>query len=184
MKTNHKSNNCNNSRFNKNLSKQDASSSGHGDVLEGPDLNGSRSPYDKKLYRQIILSKNGLRVVLISDTVAMGMKPKQPFNSFDDDDEEDSEEEMEDSSEEDDEEEEIRKAAAAMVVGVGSYFDPPYAQGLAHFLEHMLFMGTTKYPQENAYDAFMSKYGGSDNAYTDMVTFCVFINISLYHVQL
>ena len=32
----------------------------------------------------------------------------------------------------------------------------------------MLFMGTSKFPLENAYDSFMSKNGGSDNAYTDM----------------
>ena len=36
------------------------------------------------------------------------------------------------------------KAAAAIEVGVGSSFDPSKRQGLAHFLEHMLFMGSTK----------------------------------------
>ena len=30
----------------------------------------------------------------------------------------------------------------------------------------MLFMGTSKYPTENAYDSFLSSNGGSDNAYT------------------
>ena len=30
--------------------------------------------------------------------------------------------------------------------------DPWKLQGLAHFLEHMLFMGTTKYPEENAFE--------------------------------
>ena len=57
-----------------------------------------------------------------------------------DDDEEDDEGEDDQGGE--------RKAAAAMCVGVGSYFDPPYLQGLSHFLEHMLFMGTEKYPEE------------------------------------
>ena len=41
------------------------------DVIVGPDLNPSRTPLDKKLYRQIIIKKNGLRVILVSDTVAM-----------------------------------------------------------------------------------------------------------------
>lgn len=36
-------------------------------------------------------------------------------------------------------------------MGVGSYKDPIEAQGLAHYLEHMLFMGTNKYPDENEY---------------------------------
>uniref|UniRef100_A0A672ZNV0 Nardilysin a (N-arginine dibasic convertase) n=1 Tax=Sphaeramia orbicularis TaxID=375764 RepID=A0A672ZNV0_9TELE len=39
--------------------------------------------------------------------------------------------------------------------------------GLAHFLEHMVFMGSEKYPSENGFDAFLKKHGGSDNASTD-----------------
>ena len=38
------------------------------------------------------------------------------------------------------------KSSAALSVGVGSFKDPITSQGLAHYLEHMLFMGTTKYP--------------------------------------
>lgn len=44
-----------------------------------------------------------------------------------------------------------QKSAAALSVGVGSFSDPIEAQGLAHYLEHMLFMGTSKYPAENEY---------------------------------
>ena len=39
-----------------------------------------------------------------------------------------------------------QKSAAALSVAVGSFSDPLEAQGLAHYLEHMLFMGTSKYP--------------------------------------
>ena len=39
---------------------------------------------------------------------------------------------------------------------------------MAHFHEHMLFLGTEKYPKENDYETFLSKYGGFSNAYTDM----------------
>lgn len=35
-----------------------------------------------------------------------------------------------------------QKSAAALSVGVGAFKDPVNAQGLAHYLEHMLFMGT------------------------------------------
>jgi secreted Zn-dependent insulinase-like peptidase len=42
-----------------------------------------------------------------------------------------------------------QKSAAALSVGVGSLLDPFEAQGIAHYLEHMLFMGTSKYPEEN-----------------------------------
>lgn len=40
--------------------------------------------------------------------------------------------------------------------------------GLAHFHEHMLFLGTTKYPEEDDYESFLSQFGGFSNAYTDM----------------
>ncbi|PIO70558.1 peptidase, M16 family [Teladorsagia circumcincta] len=42
-------------------------------------------------------------------------------------------------------------AAAAMDVNVGSLMDPWEIQGLAHFCEHMLFLGTEKYPLENEF---------------------------------
>jgi nardilysin len=161
------------------------------EVVEGPDLSESKSPFDKKEYRQIILP-NGLRVVLISDTMAMTQSYNNGGIPMDDDDfddevdnQSDKESEMED--EEDDEESEdgsspgsdhgLRNAAAAMVVGVGSMSDPPDCQGLAHFLEHLLFMGSKKYPEENAYDAFMSKHGGSDNAYTEL-------EYTVYHFEI
>lgn len=32
-------------------------------------------------------------------------------------------------------------SAAALAVAVGSHHDPPAVPGLAHFLEHMLFLG-------------------------------------------
>ncbi len=41
-----------------------------------------------------------------------------------------------------------------------------FLAGLAHFLEHMLFMGTKTFPQENAYQLYLSNHGGSSNAYT------------------
>jgi insulysin len=38
----------------------------------------------------------------------------------------------------------IDKAAAALDVSIGSLADPKDAPGIAHFLEHMLFMGSSK----------------------------------------
>lgn len=60
-----------------------------------------------------------------------------------------------------------KKAAAAMAVGVGSFLDPPHMQGLSHYLEHMLFMGSKAFPDENEYDAFLTAHGGASNAFTD-----------------
>ena len=57
-------------------------------------------------------------------------------------------------------------SAATLSVGVGHYLDPPEYLGLAHFLEHMLFMGTKKYPNVNHYHEYLNNHGGSSNAYT------------------
>lgn len=48
------------------------------------------------------------------------------------------------------------KSAAALTVDVGHMSDPNDIPGLAHFCEHMLFLGTDKYPNENAYSTFLS----------------------------
>ena len=61
---------------------------------------------------------------------------------------------------------EADKAAAALDVNIGSFQDPEHLPGLAHFCEHLLFMGNKKYPDENEYASFLSKHGGSSNAYT------------------
>ncbi len=58
------------------------------------------------------------------------------------------------------------KASAAMAVPVGSWSDPEEHQGLAHFLEHMLFLGTKEYPDSAEYGAVVAKNGGYTNAYT------------------
>jgi secreted Zn-dependent insulinase-like peptidase len=58
------------------------------------------------------------------------------------------------------------KSAAALDVGVGSAQDPADREGLAHFLEHMLFLGTDKFPEPEAYQAYISAHSGSHNAYT------------------
>ncbi len=58
------------------------------------------------------------------------------------------------------------KSAAALAVNVGHFQDPPDRLGMAHFLEHMLFLGTERYPDAGEYQAFISRHGGSNNAWT------------------
>ena len=55
-----------------------------------------------------------------------------------------------------------------MQVEVGSALNPDEFPGLAHFLEHMLFMGTEKYPSEESYSKHCADSGGYDNAYTGL----------------
>lgn len=61
-------------------------------------------------------------------------------------------------------------SAAGLCIGVGSFSDPQTVPGMAHFLEHMVFMGSEKYPKENSFDEFIKLSGGSDNASTDAET--------------
>ncbi|MDF1665681.1 MAG: insulinase family protein, partial [Planctomycetota bacterium] len=57
------------------------------------------------------------------------------------------------------------RSAAALSVNVGSMNDGKYP-GIAHFLEHMLFLGTKKYPKEGDYKDYLAANNGSSNAYT------------------
>lgn len=110
-----------------------------------------KSVNDKRKYDTVTLN-NGLRVIVINDPDA-------------------------------------GNSAAALSVSVGSLQNKyiPYKtsfnevkyeeiNGLAHFLEHMLFMGSKKYPDETLYSKIISKYGGISNAYTDMNHTCYYFS--------
>ncbi|XP_016520235.1 nardilysin-like isoform X1 [Poecilia formosa] len=158
-----------------------------------PDI--AKSPSDPKKYRFLELG-NGLRVLLISDLSRANeneegqQEESEGGEEEEDDEDEDDDEEGESSASSDEEEEESdeeeepelmevdeedrtkkksseKQAAAALCVGVGSFSDPDDLPGLAHFLEHMVFMGSEKFPAENDFDAFLKRHGGSDNASTD-----------------
>ncbi|KAK3340911.1 Metalloenzyme, LuxS/M16 peptidase-like protein [Neurospora tetraspora] len=58
------------------------------------------------------------------------------------------------------------KASAALDVNVGSFSDEDDMPGMAHAVEHLLFMGTKKYPVENDYSQYLSTNSGSSNAFT------------------
>jgi protease-3 len=58
------------------------------------------------------------------------------------------------------------KSLAALALPVGSLDDPDSQQGLAHYLEHMVLMGSKKFPEPDSFSQFLSKHGGSHNAST------------------
>lgn len=60
------------------------------------------------------------------------------------------------------------KSAAALTVAAGAQDDFADLQGIAHFTEHAVFLGSHKYPVENAFKDLLSKNGGSSNGGTGM----------------
>jgi len=71
----------------------------------------------------------------------------------------------------------LKKSFVTVSVNIGSYSNPEGYDGLAHFLEHMLFMGSKKYPNENHYNTRLNQLGGSSNAYTDVMETVYYFNV-------
>jgi zinc protease len=72
------------------------------------------------------------------------------------------------------------RVAAYLVVLAGSMHESDNQQGVAHFLEHMVFNGSTNYPPGTLIDYFQSigmDFGGDTNAYTGF-------DQTVYHVIL
>ncbi|MEC8489024.1 MAG: insulinase family protein, partial [Pseudomonadota bacterium] len=61
---------------------------------------------------------------------------------------------------------EANESFVSMAVRAGHFYDPNDCQGLAHLLEHMLFMGSRHFPKPNAINGFIEQHGGSINAWT------------------
>ena len=57
-------------------------------------------------------------------------------------------------------------ASCVVQFGVGSHDEPPQLPGLAHLLEHMLFMGSAGYPQAGSFPQLVSEWSGRFNAST------------------
>ncbi len=73
---------------------------------------------------------------------------------------------------------EVHRSAASLAVGTGHLYDPKEKFGLAHYLEHMLFLGTKKYPAVDAYKKYLNENSGGSNAYTSSEVTNYFFQIS------
>jgi len=60
----------------------------------------------------------------------------------------------------------LKRCAAALRVAAGSHDAPQAWPGLAHFLEHLLFLGTERFPAEQGLMAYVQRHGGQVNART------------------
>ncbi|GAB5353791.1 hypothetical protein AAMO2058_000064300 [Amorphochlora amoebiformis] len=73
--------------------------------------------------------------------------------------------------------EDADNAAGAIGVNCGSWCDPKEVPGLAHFLEHMLFLGTKKFPSENEFSSYLNQHGGHCNAFTASETTVFYFDV-------
>jgi secreted Zn-dependent insulinase-like peptidase len=60
----------------------------------------------------------------------------------------------------------LKRCAAALRVAAGSHDVPQEWPGLAHFLEHLFFLGTDRFPAGEKLMAFVQRHGGQINAST------------------
>ena len=60
----------------------------------------------------------------------------------------------------------LKRCAAALRVAAGSHDVPLAWPGLAHFLEHLLFLGTERFAADQGLMAFVQRHGGQVNAQT------------------
>ncbi|KJZ78997.1 hypothetical protein HIM_01770 [Hirsutella minnesotensis 3608] len=73
---------------------------------------------------------------------------------------------------------ETDKSSAALDVNVGNFSDEEGMPGMAHAVEHLLFMGTKKFPIENEYGQYLSANSGSSNAYTACTSTNYFFDVA------
>ncbi|XP_034475038.1 nardilysin [Drosophila innubila] len=166
--------------------------------LDTPD----KSETDKKLYKTLLLP-NGLHALIISDPSPVphdgfttsdssdGMGETETENTSVDPESSSSSSESESSSSgtghsESDSDSEVgdeKLAACAIMIDYGSFAEPRNYQGLAHFLEHMIFMGSEKYPEENIFDAHIKKCGGFTNALTDCEDTLFYFEVAEKHLD-
>eukprot|EP00485_Elphidium_margaritaceum_P020363 CAMPEP_0202730600 /NCGR_PEP_ID=MMETSP1385-20130828/186721_1 /ASSEMBLY_ACC=CAM_ASM_000861 /TAXON_ID=933848 /ORGANISM="Elphidium margaritaceum" /LENGTH=1187 /DNA_ID=CAMNT_0049396877 /DNA_START=1 /DNA_END=3564 /DNA_ORIENTATION=- len=75
------------------------------------------------------------------------------------------------------------KSAAAIDIGIGSSSDPLQFLGLAHFHEHMLFLGSKTYASLDSFSSYVSMNGGRDNAYTESEHTNFFFQVDNQHLE-
>lgn len=77
----------------------------------------------------------------------------------------------------------VRSASVGIWVGAGSRFEKTTEAGNAHYIEHMLFKGTSHYTAAQLAEV-MDAVGGQINAYTTRDSTCFYARVLDTHLQL
>ncbi|CAL8070688.1 unnamed protein product [Orchesella dallaii] len=67
-------------------------------------------------------------------------------------------------------------STVCVTISSGAFHDPPEYNGMAHLLEHMIFLGSAKFPEENQIFMEVYKQGGIVNAVTQSDHTCFFFS--------
>lgn len=121
---------------------------------------------------------------LVTSRRSRGVSMSSFRSAHDSDDSDDDDDDESSTSEADERVKHSHMAAACLTVSVGSMADPSELRGLAHYLEHMLFMGSEKYPDENEFEAFLSTHGGYSNGGTECETTRYLLEVGAAHLPL
>jgi len=73
----------------------------------------------------------------------------------------------------------LKRCAAVLRVAAGSHDVPLAWPGLAHFLEHLLFLGTERFPSDEGLMTYVQRHGGQVNASTRERTTDFFVELPL-----
>ena len=79
---------------------------------------------------------------------------------------------------------ETKAVTALFLVGTGSRFETPELNGISHFLEHILFKGTKKYPSPLLLSEALDGIGANFNAYTSQEYTGFYIQAESTHFSL
>jgi len=79
---------------------------------------------------------------------------------------------------------ETQTATVVITVGVGSRYEKDREAGLSHFIEHMMFKGTTKRPTALSISEELDAVGGEYNAYTSKDSTGYYVKVDARHLEL
>jgi predicted Zn-dependent peptidase len=77
----------------------------------------------------------------------------------------------------------FQSVSAGIFVGVGSRYESETEAGISHFIEHMLFKGTTTRPTSKLISEAIEGIGGYNNAYTDYETTVYYAKVAASHAR-
>jgi predicted Zn-dependent peptidase len=74
-------------------------------------------------------------------------------------------------------------ATIGVIVNIGSNWETKQLNGISHFVEHLFFKGSTKYPNQRELSLELEKYGAISNAFTTREITCYHIKVNSDHLH-